>query len=35
VYGFSGTPFGNEVVKFAMVRFLDAMHELAPDAPES
>ena len=35
VYGFGGTPFGNEMVKFAMVRFLDAMHEVAPAAPST
>jgi sphinganine-1-phosphate aldolase len=35
VYGFGGTPFGNEMVKFTMARFLDAMHEVAPDVPAS
>ena len=32
-FRFGGTPFGNDMLKFAMVRFLDAMHEVAPDAP--
>ena len=35
VYGFGGTALGTEMVKFAMVRFLDAMHDVAPEAPES
>jgi sphinganine-1-phosphate aldolase len=33
VYGFGGTALGTEMVKFAMTRFLDAMHETAPEAP--
>jgi sphinganine-1-phosphate aldolase len=33
VYGFGGTSLGQEMVKFAMSRFLDAVHETAPDAP--
>ncbi len=32
MYGFGGTALGTEMVKFAMVRFLDAMHDL-PDEP--
>lgn len=32
VYGFGGTALGTEMVKFAMARFLDAMHDL-PDGP--
>ena len=32
VYGFGGTPQGNALVKTVMVRVLDAMHEVAPDA---
>jgi len=35
VYGFGGTPLGNEMVKFTMARFLDAMHEVAPGVPAS
>jgi len=35
VYGFGGTPLGNEMVKFTMARVLDAFHEIAPDAPAS
>ena len=32
VYGFGGTALGTEMLKFAMARFLDAMHDL-PDEP--
>ena len=35
VYGFGGTPRGNALVKIMMVGVLDAMHEVAPDAPAS
>jgi hypothetical protein len=31
VYGFGGTALGTEMVKFAMVRFLDAMHDVPAD----
>ena len=34
-YGFGGTPQGNFLVKTMMARVLDAMHEVAPDAPAS
>ena len=34
-YGFGGTPQGNFLVKTMMVRVLDAMHEVAPEAPAS
>ncbi len=33
VYGFGGTSLGTEMAKFAMSRFLDAMHDL-PDDPD-
>ena len=35
VYGFGGTMLGNAMVKFTMARFLDAMHEVAPDVEAS
>jgi glutamate/tyrosine decarboxylase-like PLP-dependent enzyme len=35
VYGFGGTMLGNAMVKFTMARFLDAMHEVAPDVDAS
>jgi len=35
VYGFGGTPQGNALVKTVMASVLDAMHEVAPDAPAS
>ena len=34
-YGFSGTPMGDAIVKTTMAHVLDAMHEVAPDAPQS
>ena len=35
VYGFGGTSLGTEMVKFTMVRVLDAFHDTAPDDPAS
>jgi sphinganine-1-phosphate aldolase len=35
VYGFGGTPQGNFFVKTMMAQVLDAMHEVAPEAPAS
>ena len=32
MYGFAGTSLGTEMAKFAMARFLDAMHDV-PDDP--
>ena len=33
MYGFGGTPQGNATLKTVMAGVLDAMHEVAPDAP--